>query len=148
MHFKSIVITYGKWPLADPPPRYGIFHMFRRFFFESFPNCLFVVYVVARLIAKDIKWHSRNVYSRTGCRWETTHNRTWTPWIWWLSSSHYSTSFSVTHFSTCADTETAALQHQCRNNLLHTNTQIQNQCQMPGQDVAIITRARTGVGQI
>ena len=43
---------------------------------------------------------------------------------------------------------TLRLQHQCCNNLLHTNTQIQNQCQMPGQDVAIITRARTGVGQI
>ena len=25
-------------PSLTPPLRYGIFHMFRRFFFESFPN--------------------------------------------------------------------------------------------------------------
>ena len=28
-------------PDPPPPPTYGIFHMFRRFFFESFPNYIF-----------------------------------------------------------------------------------------------------------
>ena len=37
MHLKSFVITYGKWPPADPPLRYGIFHMFHRYFFWKLP---------------------------------------------------------------------------------------------------------------
>ena len=36
MHFKSIVITYGKWPLGDPPPKIWNFPYVSSFFFESF----------------------------------------------------------------------------------------------------------------
>ena len=59
MHFKSSVITYGKWPARTPPPTYGIFHMFRSFFFLK-ASLTKAVLKVGPAILRE--WHNRNSY--------------------------------------------------------------------------------------
>ena len=53
MHFKSIVITYGKWPLTDPPPRIWNFAYVLSFFFESFPYKPYMLVCTGTAVQKD-----------------------------------------------------------------------------------------------